>query len=632
MIHRAAYSFAVSMPGAEKAHRALAYALAKAVFEGHVSLNIREYPDSCNPCAFPDAEESLCAENPWIETEDDTNTLKALCTSSEDDPFIARISSDVQEHDIPPVPFIIQNNRAYLHRYFVYETRILENITRLAAEPAPREFSSDFFKLAHGLFHSREDVSTLTEDERIDWQCAAAIGGLLHNFLLITGGPGTGKTTTVGKLLALYFYENPSAEVVAAAPTGKAVQRLGQSLENSLSSPHFACEDEVIRHRLRDIPRATLHRLLGWQKNSTEFRHRAENPLTHDLIIVDEASMVDVPLMAKLMAAVKPGGTLILMGDRDQLASVEVGSIFGDLCRSFSGGGYTPQERELINACISRKECRIPSGFLSNNSHPALLVELRRSRRFSSTSAIGRLSAAVINGRVSEFFSIIKNEARRKEREVENISVYAGAGTLHTDFIRRIDTYAAYITEKDISSALKKLDRFRILCATRGGDHGVEKLNILVEQELSRRQLIYPGSAPLYHNKPLIIRENNYDLGLFNGDTGLVRESGAGLFFHYPAREKSDGETAKIPVEKLPRHEPLFAMTIHTSQGSEFDRVCIVLPDTKIPLLTRELLYTGITRAKQRVDIHGSREILSYTLRREVERVSGVEERIGSWV
>lgn len=487
-------------------------------------------------------------------------------------------------------------------------------------------FLPDFFDLAQRLFSSDEDMGHLTEKERIDWQCAAALRGMLQNFLLITGGPGTGKTTTVAKLLALYIYEYPHASVVAAAPTGKAVQRLGESLENSLASPHFHLDDPRIRRRLEDIPRATIHRLLGWQKGRTEFRHTGAHPLTYDLIIVDEASMVDVPLMAKLMAAVKDGAKLILMGDKDQLASVEVGSVFGDLCRSFARGGYLPREREVINRCILRPECHIPKTCEDDAAQP-VLVELLRSRRFTADSAIGRLSAAAIGGRFQDVAALLK----AGEVETGSVRVYEKPGVLHGETAERIGEYAAYIDEKDTRRALEKLDRFRILCAMRNGEYGVERMNVLVEQELTRRGCISPNGERLYHNKPLIIRQNNYDLGLFNGDTGVVRRSGGGLYFYYRTQDETETGVAKIPVEKLPRHEPLFAMTIHTSQGSEFDHVFLVLPPVTIPLLTRELFYTGITRAKKRVDICVPQDVLAYTLHRQVDRVSGVEERITPW-
>lgn len=497
-------------------------------------------------------------------------------------------------------PFILHNRRLYLERYFAYETKILNGILTLIKNGEPLIANRCTTLLANCELINDLFKGNFSQDE-IDWQMAGVLVGVINNFTIITGGPGTGKTTTLAKLLAVLYTIEPNIRVALAAPTGKAAMRMAESLQSArIDAP------ESVVNRIKALEPVTLHRLLKSVPNSTQFRHNAENPLAEDVIVIDEASMVDVALFAKLMEAVGPYTRLIFLGDKNQLASVEAGSMLGDLCQFEPIINTVPQETAIVlNAVL-----KLPA---AKQLHPLAghIIELKKSHRFSDTSEIGNLSRAILAGQI---------EAIKPGSDVtidHNFNDHLLAA-----FFAGFETY---INEGDITQALQKLNSQRILCAVWEGEQGVTHLNTLVEEYLKSKKLIRITSD-FYENRPIMVSRNYYDLGLFNGDTGIIRPDENGNLKAWFSDGK--GGVRDVLPHYISEVQTVFAMTIHKSQGSEYDRVLILLPENGGErLLTRELLYTAVTRAKNSVAIQASHEVMRTTVITSVQRASGIFER-----
>ena len=497
-------------------------------------------------------------------------------------------------------PFILHNRRLYLERYFAYETKILNGILTLIKNGEPLIANRCTTLLANCELINDLFKGNFSQDE-IDWQMAGVLVGVINNFTIITGGPGTGKTTTLAKLLAVLYTIEPNIRVALAAPTGKAAMRMAESLQSArIDAP------ESVVNRIKALEPVTLHRLLKSVPNSTQFRHNAENPLPEDVIVIDEASMVDVALFAKLMEAVRPQTRLIFLGDKNQLASVEAGSMLGDLCQFEPIINTVPQETAIVlNAVL-----KLPA---AKQLHPLAghIIELKKSHRFSDTSEIGNLSRAILAGQI---------EAIKPGSDVtidHNFNHHLLAA-----FFAGFETY---INEGDITQALQKLNSQRILCAVWEGEQGVTHLNTLVEEYLKSKKLIRITSD-FYENRPIMVSRNYYDLGLFNGDTGIIRPDENGNLKAWFSDGK--GGVRDVLPHYISEVQTVFAMTIHKSQGSEYDRVLILLPENGGErLLTRELLYTAVTRAKNSVAIQASHEVMRTTVITSVQRASGIFER-----
>lgn len=509
-------------------------------------------------------------------------------------------------------PLILSNDRLYLQRYYHYETSILNRIKAMIG-------TEDETNSAELLETIKDEIPKLFDkkpENQTDWQAVAAISAVINRFSIITGGPGTGKTTTVAKLLSLLLKINPEMKIALAAPTGKAAARMAESLKESIKNSSDLSEN--IKQKIDEITPSTIHRLLGTQKDSIYFRHNAENQLSHDLIIIDESSMIDIALFSKLLDAVRPDSRLILLGDKDQLTSVEAGSLFGDLCQYADELNLFSRERaDLINRFLNNPENGISADRISESSHPLFqhIIELKHSYRFSAEEGIGKLSYAILShqpDKISEFYDNTDSRVQMDENYSDAV------------FDEIADLYKEFINEEDPKEALKKFNRVRILCAVREGEEGVYSLNRKVEQWLQSNNLITLNSE-FYVNRPLMVTSNNYELGLFNGDIGIVREfkGEKRVFF-----ESGETEMKSVLPAFLESVETVFAMTIHKSQGSEFNEVLTVLPkDSESKILTRELLYTAVTRAKEKVSIWGSRETVLSCVERRVERSSGIKER-----
>lgn len=517
-------------------------------------------------------------------------------------------------------PFIYAEGKLYLQRYYQYETRILASVKRLLDASLEQRTARQAALLQHADFIKALSAPVPPEasspNERYDWQLAAAISASLHSIQFITGGPGTGKTTTVAKLLAILYETNPALRVSLAAPTGKAAMRMAESLKTT----RLALTPST-REKFQELQPSTIHRLLGTKRNSIYFKHDASHPLPLDVLIVDEASMIDMPLFAKLIDALPAHARVVFLGDRHQLASVEAGSLLGDFCESIPyTNGMPLSNLEIINSFIVDPGSKIPITYSRQDSHPLLghIIELQLSRRFQSDGGIGRLSKTIIGNETEQISSFLP--------PTQDPAVTIDTSYRNDTLEHWVDGYAAVIAETDLREALRKMNQFRVLVAVREGPQGLYALNQRMEQRLMARKLIRKSSG-FYAHQPIMITQNNAALDLYNGDTGLIRMGPDNKLRAY--FEDSNGEIRSVIPGYLQSVETVYAMTIHKSQGSEYDQVLVILPNQEdLPLLTRELLYTAITRAKKHVTIQATESVLRYTMQQQVNRASGIPQRI----
>ncbi len=536
-------------------------------------------------------------------------------------------SDFVTQQEDEKQPFVLWKDKLYLERYFQYETQLVR-----AIEAFLESEQSELENRKAGLLAIRDTVENLfgpfkrLDGVEVDWQKVGALNSVLRNFSIITGGPGTGKTTTVAKLLALLYVMYPDLKVALSAPTGKASQRMNESLQGAKEKLPV---DDQVKQRFEEITPSTIHRLLGSKKDSIYFRHNAENQLPYDVIIVDESSMVDLPMMAKLVQAVNKKSRLILLGDKDQLASVEAGSVFGDLCltQKETDNQFGPATLDFLNGFISESAQQLDTkkyGLKAEKAHLLAehVVELKLSYRFSGGDGIGTFSRAVIAGeQPTEVGLNEKGEGVVVSEDYED--------KFYGELVKG---YSAFLKEPDVAKALVKMNQVRVLCAMRKGAFGVEEYNRKIERFLRERSLLYP-TQDFYHNQPIMVTSNDYTLGLFNGDVGLVRKDAQGNLKAYfednSANEDGQKKVKAVSPYLIKSWETTFAMTIHKSQGSEFSDVVVVLPDAEeVNILTCELLYTGVTRAKKRALVLGKKSVLLKAIEQKVERASGIEGRL----
>ncbi len=508
-------------------------------------------------------------------------------------------------------PFILLNNKLYFERYFNYETVILNRILQFIQQEKKQVDETVKTIQQHTPFIKA--IFGKEQSGQTNWQLVAALTAVLNHFTIITGGPGTGKTTTVAKILAILYTINPNLKVALTAPTGKAATRMAESLKNTVVG------ENAIKNKFQSLEPSTIHRLLGSIKNNPHFKHHSENPLNADLIIADESSMIDVALFAKLLDAVGPDTKLIMLGDKDQLASVEAGSLFGDLCQAQTQLNVFSKERAtLINSFISNKEEQIHNNSISESTHPLFqhIIELQKSHRFSDEKGIGKFSKSIIHNNEKDIRNFFLNNDAQVTIDIDY------SEKIFQNFIKG---YEIFIGEPDIKTALQKLNALRVLCAVREGEQGLYAINKKIEKLLHNKKLIYPNGN-LYANRPIMVTTNNRELQLFNGDIGIIRPDENGILKAW--FENGEGEIRSVLPGYISDAETVFAMTIHKSQGSEFNRVLVVLPEgDDIKLLTRELLYTAVTRAKQEVIIQASEKLILQTANAIVHRGSGIIKR-----
>ena len=539
-----------SRVGESRPHVVLALALAVAApRSGHVALD----PEHARESAMREAER----------VDDDARaTVAALAWPVETAAWLR----EVQDSPLTPDVLRVEHGLIYLRRFHDLEISVADRLVALASHPtsAP-EAIDDLSERMHLDDGQRQAVRT----------CLASRLGVL------VGGPGTGKTRTVATILAaLLRDEGATPRIALAAPTGKAAARMGESIANAAALLEES--DPDLADSMRQIRPSTVHRLLGVRRGSAAFRHKASDPLHHDVVIIDEASMMSLPLSASLLEALSASTRLILVGDPDQLASVEAGSVLADLVAA----------RGPISSCVA---------------------ELTANHRFGAGSAIGELAAAVRRGDV---------EGTRRALDT------GGGASLHSSgsTARSIVEPVALAMRQaalagDQTLAAEQLDSVRVLCAHRRGPAGVARWNSLVESWLGD---VRPFSD--YAGRPVMVTVNDAPRRLFNGDIGVVveqPETGA-LEVVIP-----DGESIRhVPRVHLGRVETVHALTIHKSQGSEFDRVVVVLPSADSLLATRELLYTAITRARSSVTLIGSLDAVLAAVSRPTRRASGLRARL----
>lgn len=465
--------------------------------------------------------------------------------------------------------------RLYLHRCWRYEQQVAAGILSRS-----RPLTTNEARLDAAL-----DRYFPPQSDAVDLQRTAARMALTHRFSVISGGPGTGKTATVARILALFLdiAEDAGPEIVLAAPTGKAAMRLHQSI---LQATERLALPEEIRNRLPSGVN-TIHRLLGVQLRKGGFRHNRDNRLPCDILVVDEASMVDLQLMASLMEALRDDARIILLGDRNQLASVEAGAVLADICD-----------------CAAQETVPV--------------TQLTRSYRFGADSGIAALSQLVNSGDGVAAVELLKS-GRYPDilwRQAPDGRDFSGA---FTTAVR--DGYADYAKATTPTEALAALGSFRVLSPLRSGPCGIENLNRLSMNALAPERKNTPHSCPL----PVMISGNNYELGLFNGDTGVIMEGDGTPVAWF---ENPEGGLRHLSTLRMPPGETAFALTVHKSQGSEFDRVLLILPEYLSEALSRELLYTAITRARCSIEIWGVEEVFRQTVERRTVRNSGLKETL----
>ncbi|PVZ52213.1 exodeoxyribonuclease V subunit alpha [Pseudomonas sp. B1(2018)] len=543
-------------------------------------------------------------------------------------------------------PLVLSGKRLYLRRYWAYERRIdlslRERLTEHESTP------NDLLQRLTGLF------GPARPGEVIDWQKLACALATRSAFSIVTGGPGTGKTTTVVRLLALL--QAPAVEagmplrIRLAAPTGKAAARLTESISQQVRTLKVS---EAIREKIpSDV--TTVHRLLGSRPGTRHFLHHAGNRLPLDVLVVDEASMIDLEMMANLLDALPAHARLVLLGDKDQLASVEAGAVLGDLCRDAEAGWYSPQTRQWLEAVSGES---LQAGGLQEDTqgtHPLAqqVVMLRHSRRFGEGSGIGQLARWVNQQQPEEARKLLSARSHddvyglslkgEQDRTLERLLLEG-----HGEGPQGYRHYLALLRKQRppldspledsrwtdwAREVLQAFDAFQLLCAVRKGPWGVEGLNQRVTDALLRARLI-DSDQQWYEGRPVLMTRNDYGLGLMNGDIGIAlklpeQEGHEGgrqvLRVAFPRNDGQGGVQFVLP-SRLNDVETVYAMTVHKSQGSEFAHTALILPDALNPVLTKELIYTGITRAKDWFTLIESRAgVFEEAVKRRVKRLSGL--------
>ena len=594
------------------------------------------------------------------------------------------------------LPLMFDGERLYLHRYWHYEVTLAEKLNQLGAAVSlqPQEFTrlSEllnhlFARQYHFLFNAIakateagsstqvlrqqlvcdhldvvasdaldwpaidellrqankvQDLQPLDDlvplSACVNWQKVAAAVALTRRFAVISGGPGTGKTTTVTKLLAALIEQaaqEKNLTIKLVAPTGKAAARLTESIGKAVQELPVSPELKA------KIPTesSTLHRLLGAIPNSAEFRHNKQNPLHLDILVIDEASMVDLPMMYKVVDALPKHARLILLGDKDQLASVEAGAVLGDIC-SFHALGYGKEQASAIAKLTGFDTLAHSSN--SASSIADSLCMLQKSYRFDARSGIGQLAKAVNWGSAAS----VDNVWARDFSDIEHFALSSqNYNQMMQTLVQEYGRYLKRIGQQEqdpntgepetltrkAKAVLDTFNQCRLLCAIREGDFGVAGLNQRIEKALAARKLIKVQDEIWYHGRPVMVTRNDHGLGLYNGDIGICmrddseEEQRLKVFFELP-----DGSVKSVLPSRVPEHETAYAMTIHKSQGSEFDYTLMILPPDFSPILTRELIYTGITRAKKRLALYAELNVLKRGIKVKTTRASGLVQRLAN--
>lgn len=616
---------------------------ARAPSLGHVGVELAAVPER-----VLDRFEEVVTQLPWPITEE---WAAALATS-------AAVAAPADAHREPLAPLVWDGERIYLQRYWAYESLVAEDIARRAgpgpASPAIDAAIAELFPTVVGA--------------DVDLQRLAASVALGHRLSVIAGGPGTGKTRTIARLLAAAQQaaaaDGHSIEVALAAPTGKAAARMTEAVHQAVAEALAeGVIDAGLAERVATTEASTIHALLGWGPG-VRFRHDRENPLTHDLVIIDETSMVSLPLMARLLQAVRPDASLVLVGDPDQLASVDAGTVLADLVGErgpdplASGLPLAPRRRrsappaedpaaprlfdldeldagpgqEPAPLAVAPPPATAPavavaaSSSLATTSSTAplagLVTVLERVHRFGVESGIAALADAVRRGDADAALTLldgsrpdlvwVRSEDRSAQATVEATVVGAA-----------VDVTRAALAG-DARAGLAAALRVKVLAATRHGEGGLYDWTARIEAAVRVEVPELDRAGRWYAGRPVLVTANDRVNKLANGDVGLVVAQGTGTVVALPQGD----DLRYVPVSRLHEAETWWAMTIHKSQGSEFPHVVVSLPGVRSPILTRELLYTAITRAKEQVTLVAGEDALRLAIGRPVARASGLGARL----
>jgi len=539
----------------------------KNLFE-NIDQEKTEIPSEIKELSFPNEKDWIedIAASPCVETRGQTS----VCRHTE------------------VCPLVLEDGFLSFKKYQVFEKSIASKLRILSdtGTDLSGDIPSQLLKL---LFPSEKSKS----------QRNAALQSLKNPFFILSGGPGTGKTTTLSGILYLLLRQSPSMKIAAAAPTGKAASRIKESVKKEAGRIKDAVENietkatfEHILEKLYNLEGVTIHRLLGFISGTQEFRHNPDNRLSADIVIIDEASMIDAAMMARLVNALKDNARFILLGDRHQLASVEAGGVFGDLSKAGEEKGYT------ISGSFSM---------------------LDYSFRFASHPGIGKLAEGVKEGDITK---CINTFSEYSDKGSLNHSESSDTHSIEQLIDKKIIPLYNYVLEaKNEEEALNRLSESRVLCALRKGPNGAETINKMVEKRLKEKGLASAGTKS-YQGRPLIITENDYNINLFNGYIGVLWNEEA----VFP--DVTPGKYRRINPSLLPSHESAYAMTVHKSQGSEFRNVTLILPENESQVLSKELIYTAVTRAIESFNLIGKKEILEYAIKNPVIRGSGLQDRL----
>ena len=539
-------------------------------------------------------------------------------------------------------PVVFHNNRLYMRRYFKFEQSLFHDISlknSVSSDKTPEKI----IKTCVEYFFPEGENGLGNE---IDWQKVAVANALNKNFSVIAGGPGTGKTYTVTKLLAALVYlhqlnehskQNETLNIALVAPTGKAAQRLSESIINAVAGFRGDIADSILDQIPSDTH--TIHRLLGVIPNSPNFRFNEESLLNLDVLLIDEVSMVDLAMMNRVFRALPSHCKVVLLGDADQLPSVSAGSVLSDIApRPFVG--YSVDNVKYLKNVSGISVPKIAKAAEKQQAQNSLMSELSdvsgaqdsfqrcdnvtfltKSRRFDGDGGIGRLAQSVIAGSYDQSWSLLNKATGLNQITHLQGELVEWLWPLVKQY------YVPIFSCKNVDVAFKLLSNFRVLCATRVGEQGVEFLNelitsLLINKGIIKREVKGTVEQTLYHGRPIMISENNYHQGLYNGDIGFLWRNETG---HLMAvfDDVNDGYRW-IMTSKLPHYETVYAMTIHKTQGSEFSHVAMILPNQKDNrLLSRELLYTAITRAKTQISIATHARVWRQGVETKVKRYSG---------
>ena len=521
-------------------------------------------------------------------------SLDALDLPERDTDWVQRLQQSHvvgQAGDYAPL-ILTDTGLVYLYRYWLDEQQVATAIRQRCQSidvVNPKQLQDDF-------------ANWKSDIEGVDWQKVAVLMALTRQFSVISGGPGTGKTTIVLRLLQLLFNQDSSLRIALAAPTGKAAARLQQAVTDSDN---------------QSLEAKTLHRLLGITANNDNGRYNSQHPLPLDVLIVDEASMIDISLMTKLMQALPDKARLILLGDSQQLASVESGAVLANLCSQdvqFSKE-FTHTLNELMDISLE-----------SVSGKPSILtdsvVTLKHSYRFDQYSDIGRLASAIQSGDQQQVYTALSfpqlaTELPLWQQQLDSVSI-------QTQVFKGYQPYFDAITSSvDTLECLKLFEQYRVLCALKQGPQSVASVNELIERTLQRQG--WRTNHYFYHGRPIMVIQNDYRQRLFNGDTGLILNDEAGQL---RACFLFENTIRWVDLTRLPAHETAFAISIHKSQGSEFDTASILLPEESSRILNRELLYTAITRVRKSLNIIATENILKHTIFNYYQRESGLREQL----